>query len=202
MFVYFSETKALVKNVESYIKKCTKSLSKQLFSVYIFTIKSQLNQLCKKDSKRRQEMLESSKCVNSAKQAFAQCVDRTIDHLQRIKLVDDNKKIPHLCWSVAMNNLIFQGNYLWVCSSEYHDNKACNAEGARKSGQCTEENLEAIDRFVDSVAGNSLNLLCGDFQEVTDKCKNIGKLPQNVKNPKKYKSFFIPAIEVISSLPQ
>ena len=102
----------MVKTVENYIKKCTKSLSKQMFSVYVFTIKSQLNQLCKKDTARRREMLDAAKCVNKAKPAFAKCVNQTIDRLQRIKFVEDSKKIPHLCWSV----IIFQIGDLSSCT--------------------------------------------------------------------------------------
>lgn len=84
--------------------------------------------------------------------------------------------------------------------SEYQDHKQCYFEGGRQVTDCTETNLEIIDRFVDSVAGNSLNILCGEFADGSDKCNKLDKLPKS-KNSQKYKSFFIPAIEVLSSLP-
>ncbi len=90
-----------------------------------------------------------------------------------------------------MNNLYF---------SEYQNHKQCYFEGGRNVNECTESNLEIIDRFVDSIAGNSLNLLCTEFDN-SDKCLKLEKLPKN-KNAIKYKSFFIPSIEVLSSLPE
>ncbi|XP_054164469.1 uncharacterized protein LOC128962140 [Oppia nitens] len=181
---FCNETQLLVKSVEQYVKKCTKTqLSKQLFSVYVFTIKSQLTQLCKtKPTQRLRDMLSASKCVNRAKPVFTKCVQRTVDHLQRIRLLaSDTMKIPHLC-------------------CEYNTNKQCNREGSAKITDCTDRDMEIVDRFVDSVAGNSMNLLCGDYDESSDKCKSLPKLPKNIKKPQKFKSFFIPSIEVISSL--
>jgi hypothetical protein len=84
--------------LETYAKKCKTGLTKQLMSVFIYTVKTQIRQMCKKDSKKRRKLMAARNCVDAAKHEFEKCIINLIDTLQGIKLADDKKKIPLSCW--------------------------------------------------------------------------------------------------------
>ena len=82
----------------NYVKECKKGLPKQLLSVMIYTIRLQVKNLCKKNSKMRSALMTTAKCVNAGKQEFLKCNNELIDTLQGIIKADDKKKIPFTCW--------------------------------------------------------------------------------------------------------
>ena len=75
-----------------------KDLSKQVTGVLIYAVKSTINQLCKKDSKRLTELISSTPCINKANNEINKCYTRLIDSILGAKNAVDKKKIPHLCW--------------------------------------------------------------------------------------------------------
>ena len=52
--------------------------------------------------------------------------------------------------------------------------------------------------LVDSVTSNVLNLLCGEYEENSDKCKALST-PRKLKSQKRAKSFFIPLTQLLQS---
>ncbi len=87
-----------MKTLESYAKKCKNGLVKQFFSILLYTSKSQMRQLCKRDNKWRQKLMNASKCINKGKHEFEKCHIVMIDKLLGIKFAEDQKKIPFTCW--------------------------------------------------------------------------------------------------------
>ena len=65
----------------------------------LFTLKSQIKQICGKNSKRLQELIKFSRCANQHMDEITKCYYRYIDALMGIKDVPDHKdKIPLVCW--------------------------------------------------------------------------------------------------------
>jgi hypothetical protein len=87
-----------VKTLENYSKRCKKGLPKQFFAIMMYTIRSNLNKMCKKGSKKGIEFLAATKCMNKASGELEKCHNVMIDKLQGIKFAEDKKKIPHTCW--------------------------------------------------------------------------------------------------------
>jgi hypothetical protein len=76
-----------------------KNLAKQLTAIILYTAKSMVNNLCKKESKKLNRFLSSAKCANSAHKSFEICNYRFIDSLLGIyNLKEDKLKIPYVCW--------------------------------------------------------------------------------------------------------
>jgi len=80
-----------------------KALSKQTISVILYSIKSLINQYCKKNSnnKKVEDLLSAASCANSATNEFNKCNIKYIDSLlaaQNTK--EDRVKIAQMCWFV------------------------------------------------------------------------------------------------------
>lgn len=88
----------ILKTMEDYNKRCYKDLAKQAFSVLLYTSKNQANQICKKNSKRVDELLDAAPCGNKANAEWAKCFSIAIDGFLGTQNAEDNKKIPLLCW--------------------------------------------------------------------------------------------------------
>jgi len=75
------------------------NLPKQVASVLIYTVENVLNQLCKRDSKRRKELFAAAPCGNKASNEFNKCYQTFIDSMLGTKNAKDEKlKIPYICW--------------------------------------------------------------------------------------------------------
>ncbi len=88
-----------------------KTLSKQTISVILYSIKSLINQYCKKNanSKKVEDLLSAASCANSATNEFNKCNIKYIDSLlaaQNTK--EDRVKIAQMCWFV----IYFYFNYI------------------------------------------------------------------------------------------
>lgn len=96
----FSESEALVKQLESYKAKCLKDLSKQVFGVLIYGVKNAIKQYCKKESQKATDLLQAVPCVTKNDPIITKCYTDMIDGILGAKNAPDNKKIPYLCWLV------------------------------------------------------------------------------------------------------
>jgi len=67
---------------------------------------------------------------------------------------------------------------------------------------CDDKKLETVNEFVDSLTGNILDILCGDYEDGSDKCLRLGSPPKKNKNQRRTKSFLIPLIDVLASFPE
>lgn len=180
---YCNDSKALVENIEGLNKKCLEGLSKRVLTVSIFTVKSVIRQLCRKSNKLLPEYFEAAKCINSAHNPVGKCFTRSIDQLLGMQFADEKQKIPMACCEVPRL-------------------RSCMEESQKDIDFCTEKNIEATNRFIDSIIGNSVNLLgCGEYLDSSDKC---GKLvvPKKKKSQKRPKSLIMAFLALIESFPE
>ena len=83
----------------SFSKDCLDQFSKQFVSVLTYTFQSQVKFLCLKNSKRLDELIDASSCVNNGNNEMHKCNVKLIDAYLGIQNVVDHKmKIPLLCW--------------------------------------------------------------------------------------------------------
>ena len=95
----YSDTKKYLEQAQSFIVRCLEKFSKQTASVLLFTLKSQLRQICSKNTKRLQELIKFSPCANQQADEIEKCYFGYIDALIGIKdTADDKQKIPTACW--------------------------------------------------------------------------------------------------------
>ena len=61
-------------------------------------VQNAISQLCNKDSKKLNELMSSTKCINTATPEINKCYVNMIDSILGTAHAEDNKKIPHICW--------------------------------------------------------------------------------------------------------
>ena len=83
----------------NFTEKCLEKYSKQAASVLMFTLKSQVRQICSKNTKRLEELIQFSPCANKQQNELQKCYLGFIDSLMGIKDAPDHReKIPLACW--------------------------------------------------------------------------------------------------------
>lgn len=72
-------------------------------------------------------------------------------------------------------------------------------KAAMKKGKpdCVEKKMDLYSRYIDAQAGNTLNLMCTDYEEDSDKCS---KLPPAPKKYEKANSIMIGFGELVLGL--
>jgi hypothetical protein len=83
--------------------------------------------------------------------------------------------------------------------SEYTNFKNCFSKNGKNVELCSEDQLETVTDFIDSVTSNLINLLCGDYTEGNDKCEKLEASPKKNNSEKRTKSFFLPFVQVFES---
>ncbi|XP_054155298.1 uncharacterized protein LOC128953802 [Oppia nitens] len=181
--VYCNETLDLIKNSDQYTKTCLKEYPKSLLSVLIKTVKTQTRQLCNsKTGKRLQELFHSADCINSAKDEIQKCINESVDILMAVKSMDDNQKLPILC-----------------CGN--HRLQKCFHDQSLKINNCNEEKIETSLRFLDSIQGNMISILCTKYDDSNDTCDRLSYPRRPVNDTtKRYKSVVMPIIRVLDSI--
>ena len=80
--------------------------------------------------------------------------------------------------------------------------RACIEDVQKNIDFCTEKNIESTNRFVDSIIGNSVNLLaCGEYVENTDKCDKL-TVPKKKKSQRRPRSLIMAFLHLIESFPE
>ena len=92
-------------------------------------------------------------------------------------------------------HLVFHLFYI----SSYFKFVNCFELRGQKVKECRPDHLDKITDFVNSVAANSLPLLCGDYIDGSDKCLKLEAPPKKDKSVKRTKSFVAPFIDVFNS---
>ena len=77
----------------------------------------------------------------------------------------------------------------------------CMRSRLRKTKDCTEKRTNAIIRFIESLTGRGFELMCGDLDEGSDRCKAF-VTPKRKKGQRRSKSFLLPLLRVLLSLPE
>ena len=57
--------------------------------------------------------------------------------------------------------------------------KACILRATRsvRDGRCTEQRIASYERHMNAMAGNTLNLMCGEFDGDSDRCSRLPPIP-------------------------
>ena len=74
-------------------------------------------------------------------------------------------------------------------------------QSGKKIGDCNDKRIDNILKFTNSMTDNVLDLLCGDYQEGTDKCLRLGESPKKLSHQRRTKSFLFPVIEMLKDFP-
>ena len=68
-------------------------------------------------------------------------------------------------------------------NSSFHELKQCIVRSAHNlhSEQCSEHSMESLEKYLNALSINTLNLMCNEYEEDSDKCQSIPKLSKGVK---------------------
>lgn len=67
---------------------------------------------------------------------------------------------------------------------------------------CSERQVEIAIRFIESISGNSLNLVCNEYNSESDKCDQFNGFKVKSDPKTRTKSFFLPLIQLFDSFPE
>lgn len=70
--------------------------------------------------------------------------------------------------------------------SAFNRMKACISEAADKAGRdvCAQKPKELFEQYINQMAGNTMELMCSDYGEDSDKCTRVMKMPFNQSKSK------------------
>ena len=172
--------------IESYAKRCQKGLPKQYFSLMLYTIKGNMQRICKKNSKKAKTFLSVAPCMRRSSLPFDSCHRKLIERLHRIKhSADQKKKIPYVC-------------------CEYYTLRKCFHDKGTREGKCSEKEMETVEELMESTSSNSMNFFCGEYADDGDKCEKLGPLAsaKGHKKPKFVRSISLTVAEIFDSFPE
>ncbi|KAH7639206.1 hypothetical protein DERF_005839 [Dermatophagoides farinae] len=160
---YCNETIQLIKCVRKFTEQCAKnSEQKQLANVMLYTVRSLHRSTCGSKTKRLQ-LLHMSSCVNSLRKQSSHCMNQMLIRFgQALGLQQQNNRIPYGC-----------------CS--FHRMKSCVLEHAeRQPKYCDSKSIEYFDQYISNMAGNTLQLMCSDYDGDSDRCQRINRLSYDI----------------------
>ncbi|CAG2181276.1 unnamed protein product, partial [Oppiella nova] len=158
------QTANLIACVKDYTDVCGKETHKQLANVMLFTVKQIDKNYCTKSTKK-QELMSFSACGNQIRDQSNKCMDQFMVELGKSNAFETRMKVPHAC-----------------CA--FHELKACIMSSARKARMCSEKSMDNYEKYITSMAGNTLSLMCTDYEEDSDKCQHLPHLPKGAKYSK------------------
>lgn len=86
----------------------------------------------------------------------------------------------------------------FVCS-EFHTIRKCIVAALSQEPGCGgQENLGLMQKMVESLGVNALNMACGDY-DTEQKCRTLS-LPKRKKSQKIPKSYLIPVVNILEGL--
>ncbi|CAG2166862.1 unnamed protein product [Oppiella nova] len=169
---YCAEESKLLTDIEKYKNNCFRDLSKQAFGILIFSFKGAIKNFCsKKESKRLDELIVATPCINKYNtNVVGKCYETILDELLGAKNGPENKRIPYMCWYDGL------------------------------AGKCEPKHIETTVWFFKLLFGDAINLLCTDYTEESDKCSKLGVTPKRLKSQRRTRSFALPVLSAVVSL--
>ncbi|CAG2106572.1 unnamed protein product [Medioppia subpectinata] len=166
MSKHCKQTNSLIRCAKDYTDTCAKGVQKQLANVMLYTVKTNQKSYCSKSSKR-EEVISFAACGNAVRDETSTCMDNFLMNLGKANAVEQKYKVPHAC-----------------CA--FHKLKGCIMTAARDKGSpvCVEKKLENYEKYINAMAGNTLNLMCTDYEEDSDKCQKLPPMPTGAKYAK------------------
>jgi len=169
---YCSQTQTLVTCVKKFTDRCASNdLQRQLANVMLYTVRSHHKGVCGSKQKRGQ-LMTMSKCANTIRKKSTECMNKMlIQYGEAIGLEDNKYRIPYAC-----------------CA--FHKMRQCITGAAEKAGKdvCSAKAMDIFEQYIGSMAGNTLELMCAEYDADSDKCASIKKLKVDAKRAKTPKS--------------
>ena len=167
--------------MESYKIKCLKNLPKQVTGVIVYSVRNTINQYCKRDSKKLTELVGATKCANNGKKELDYCYAKVIDNIQGTFKCD--RKIARSSHVLVYYVLVFKQYtfliiiiILFQLPSSYFKFYRCIEDKLTKSKFCDAAKVKLFVNFFRDVSGNTIDLLCNDYVEGSDKCDKLGNI--------------------------
>lgn len=170
--------------LEEYKNNCLDKRSKQVVSIIIYSIKSLINTYCKHpNAKRTTDLLAAGGCANLATMEYNKCqieyTERLINTLASTK--DPKEMLGQMCCGyVGVHHCI-------------------RTKGNAVKG-CEDKHVETHVQYNKGFFDNAVDVICGDYNDTSDKCERVKPMPGSKKKGKTPKSFFNPLVKVLSNL--
>ena len=70
-----------------------------------------------------------------------------------------------------------------VLFSSFYELKKCILRSAHDmhSTECSDSSMESLDKYLSTLSVNTLNLMCNEYEDESNKCQSIPKLAKGVK---------------------
>ncbi|CAG2105858.1 unnamed protein product [Medioppia subpectinata] len=157
------ETPRLIQCVKDFTDRCRHGLHRSAATVMLSTVRFNDRNYCFRPEKRHQ-LVAMASCGNGIRAHSDRCMNEFLLALGRADHVPVKRyRVPHGC-----------------CA--FYELKACILKGgAQYSGPsvCTSKQLDQLDRYMDAMAGNTLNMICGDYDQESDRCSRLPPLPSD-----------------------
>ncbi|XP_054163719.1 uncharacterized protein LOC128961498 [Oppia nitens] len=158
------ETANLIKCVKDYTDVCGNEVHRQLANVMLYTVKTLDRSYCTKSSKKT-ELMSFSVCGNHIRDQSNKCMDQFMIALGKSSAYTTKLKVPHAC-----------------CA--FHNLKSCIMSSAFNDNKCNEKTVDLYEKYISSMASNTVNMMCSDYEEDSDKCQHLPHLPKGTKYSK------------------
>jgi len=181
---YCKDQNHLVASLEDYKNQCLKERPKQIVSIVVYSIRALITSYCKNpNAKKTKDLISSAHCANSASTDYLKCNDRYVDLLMAVENSKDSKKqLGQMC-----------------CG--YVEVFKCVQEQAALHKSCTEEKVEANVNYIRGFFDNAVNVICGDYNDQSDKCDKFALVRKSSKDKSaRPNSYFSPLVKVLSNL--
>lgn len=175
----------MVSTVELFIRECVPKKVADMTVMILYTIKGNLlRRYCsgEKSAKEAAKLIGMAPCINAYLQPDDRCSMRFVNQTkQLVNVKDDWVKMPHICCNYveSMRCLDRQLNE-HECLRRHHDYL-----------------MDLSRSFITSIS----DIMCGDYNEDTDRCDKLGPPPTpKTFNSKQYKTFIWVMTDILASM--
>jgi hypothetical protein len=182
---YCSEGSKLLYEVESYIRECIPKKIADVTIVIMYSIKgSFVRKYCspgKKNKKEAVQLMKMAPCINEHLLRDESCIIQFInDTKPLVNIQEDELKIPYTCC-----------NYVKTLQC---------INGKIDKQTCLQQNRDEIMDIVRGPFAAINDIVCGDYNEFTDRCETIGPAPLPLApNEKHYDTYLFLLTDVLAS---
>lgn len=176
----------MVNTVEAFIRECVPKNVADMTVMILYTIKGNLlRRYCspsEKSVKEGAKLIGMAPCINTYLQPDDRCRMRFVNQTkQLVNVKDDWIKMPHICCNyVESMRCLDQQLNEHECLRTHHDYL-----------------MDLSRSFITSIS----DIMCGDYNEDTDRCDKLAPAPAPEKlNTKSYKTFIWVMTDILASM--
>lgn len=88
-----------INTLEDLNKRCMKGMMKEVVGIVLYSVKKKRRAMCRKNTTPElRQLVESGKCVNKGRFELEKCANKSMDRFIAMKNVENDMKIPLVCW--------------------------------------------------------------------------------------------------------